>query len=74
MDKFDILSDIIKEDIKKLLEEISIDEFPEDLPLSDGQLPFVAKYLKENYYTLEIIKSKNATDPIRIYNSTIKKL
>ena len=74
MDKFDILSNIIKEDINKMLIEISNDRFPEDIPLSDGKLPFVSKYLKQNYYVLEIIKSKNSLDPIRIYNSTIKKL
>lgn len=73
-DKFDILSKIIKEDIKTMLEDISKDNYPNDIPLPNGNLPFVSKYLKQNYYALELIKSKNGYDPIRIYNSTIKKL
>lgn len=67
--KHDIITGIIKEVNKELLEKIAIVEFPDD---KESQKKFVEKYLKDNYNILNILK-KTAPDPIKHYNKTIKK-
>jgi len=67
--KYEIITSIVKCENEKLLWKIARDKFLED---SEAQNEFVIKYIKENYYSLNLIKNKDP-DPIMLYNKTIKK-
>ena len=65
----DIITNIIKSENEKILWKIADNKFRGD---KDKQQKFVDKYLKENYYTLNILK-KGEQDPIMLYYKTLKK-
>ena len=69
MDKYDHLITIIKDKNIELLRKIAADEFPEEPEL---QSKFVNKYLKEAYYTLELVRGDPKKACLKYYDKSLK--